>query len=239
MGTTAILLVHGILGRPEQFKGIVPLIPKEWTVRNITLKGHGGTPKEFGRYPMSEWKAEVHEEATKLCEQYDHVLMVGHSLGTLFSMQEALALPIEGLFLTNIPLGVKITPKLVKLSVQVFLDKIDQKDEFIVAAKNAYGISHDCNIFHYIKWIPRYFELFSEISNGRKIVSDVKTDTVVLLSSKDEMAAPKKTADILRKKTNMEPIIMPESGHFYYASDDLKIMQNAFLDFIKKHEENA
>lgn len=33
------------------------------------------------------------------------------------------------------------------------------------------GISLDRNIFHYIKRIPRYFELFSEIKNTRKEIS--------------------------------------------------------------------
>lgn len=234
METTAILLVHGILGRPEQFNYLLPLIPKDWKVRNITLKGHGGTPKDLGRYPVSEWKADVHKEAEKLCEEYDRVLMVGHSLGTLFSIQESLILPIEGLFLTNVPLGVRITPKLLKLCAEIYLDKVDESDKFVVAAKELYGIEPDKNIFHYAGWIPRYFELFSEVSHARKIVSEVKVDSIAFISLKDEMASPK-SAKILRKKTDMEVVLMPESGHLYYDPDDKKKMTDAFEEFVKRH----
>lgn len=231
MGTTAVLLVHGILGRPEQFNYLLPLIPKDWEVRNLTLKGHGGTPKEFGRYPVSQWKEEVHREAETLCSQYDRVFMVGHSLGTLFSIQESLKLPIEGMFLTNVPLGVRITPRLFKMCIRIFLDRVDQSDAFIVAAKNAYGISLDRNVFHYIKWVPRFLELFSEISHTGRIVSEVKVDSMAFISARDEMASPR-SAKILRKKTDMEVTVLPESGHFYYSDKDKQLMQSAFLKFL-------
>lgn len=239
MGTTAILLVHGILGRPEQFSALMPLIPQDWIVRNITLKGHGGTPQEFGKYPMSDWKAEVHREAAELCDKYDTVLIVGHSLGTLFAMEESLCLPIEGLFLTNVPLGVRVTPKLFKMSIQVFLERIDQKDEFVVAAKNAYGILPDRNILHYIKWIPRFCELFGRISHARKIIDSVKVNSTAVISSKDEMAAPRKSAKIINQRTEMKLIILPDSGHFYYAGADRKVLQEAFGEFVSKYCLNA
>lgn len=231
MGTTAVLFVHGILGRPEQFKDLVPLVPQEYAVRNLTLKGHGGTPKDFGRYSISEWKEEVHREAVALCEKYDRVLMVGHSLGTLFSMEEAQRLPIAGLFLANVPLKVRVTGRLFKMSFQVFFERVDESNEFIVGARDSYGIAPDQNIFHYIKWIPRYLELFREMRHARRRVQDVKTPAIAFISERDEMASPK-AADILRERTDMEVVMLPRSGHFYYEAGDKRLMQERFQEFL-------
>lgn len=118
---TAVLLVHGILGRPEQFKDLLPLIPKKWYIRNLTLKGHGSTPEELGKYPVSEWKAEVHREAAELCDNYEHVYIVGHSLGTIFAIQESLVLPVEKLFLINVPLRVGLPADCLNWDFRCFL----------------------------------------------------------------------------------------------------------------------
>ncbi len=233
MADSAILFVHGILGRPEQFEPLIPLVPKDWDIKNLILKGHGGTPKDFGRYPMKEWKSEVHSTLKNLCDNHRHVYVVGHSLGTLFAIQESMKLPIEGLFLLNVPLGVRVTGKLFKLCFQVFFDCIDKKDPFVMAAKKSYGISNDRNLLHYAKWVPRYIELFQEIKYTRNTVDKLTTPTIAFISLKDEMASPV-SARILKEKSKARVIIMRESGHFYYAPKDLEKMKRVFVaDFIK------
>lgn len=233
MGKTGIFLVHGILGRKEQFDPLLPLIPKEFVVRNITLKGHGQTPVEFGKWPMNEWKKDVHKELSKLCEECDHVYIVGHSLGTLFAIQESLILPVDGMFLLNVPLKVKITPKLFSLMFQMFFDCVDPKDPFISAAKNSCGIALDKNLLHYVKWIPRYIELFREIHYTRKIVDKVTTKSIACISVFDEMAAPA-SAYYLRNNPNMKVLILRKSGHFYYENHDLMRIKKLFIGILPK-----
>ena len=228
---TAVLLVHGILGRPEQFKDLLPLIPKKWYIRNLTLKGHGSTPEELGKYPVSEWKAEVHREAAELCDNYEHVYIVGHSLGTIFAIQESLVLPVGKLFLINVPLRVGITRRLFKLGFQVFFDCVDENDQFMVAAQKAYGVCLDRNIFHYRKWIFRYLELFSQIRQTRKIIGELSAQTMAFISAKDEMASPI-SGDILAEMTKAEVVVMPDSGHVYYAPEDLEVMKDCFTKFL-------
>ena len=44
---TAVLMIHGIFGTPRHFDDIVNLAPKDWSVYNILLDGHGKGVREF------------------------------------------------------------------------------------------------------------------------------------------------------------------------------------------------
>ena len=46
---SAVLFIHGILGTPNHFKEFIPLVPKEYSVHNLLLDGHGKGVKEFSR----------------------------------------------------------------------------------------------------------------------------------------------------------------------------------------------
>lgn len=227
----AILLVHGILGRPEQFDFLLPLIPSDWTVRNITLIGHGGTPLDFGRASMKKWREQVHSEIMDLKSTHDVLYVVGHSMGTLFALEESLLVPVDALFLLNPPLKVHIPFQLLKLTYSVYMDKIDPDDYKIVAGKNAYGIGPDKNLLHYVRWIPRYLELFAEISATRKILPSVKTPAYAFISLEDEMASPK-SAGVFSKLSSIPVTLLPHSTHFYYEEADKEVMKSAFLKEI-------
>lgn len=230
MTKTAVLFVHGIIGRKEQFDFLIPHVPSDWTYRNITLDGHGGTPLDFAHTSMKKWKAQVHEEAIALRNTHDKFYIVGHSMGTLFAMSESLEITVDGLFLLNVPLKVHIPKQLLKLTWSVYRDKIDPDDKLIVAGKNAYGIGPDKNIFHYVGWVPRYLELFREIARVNKLVSKITTPSHAYISKLDEMASPK-TAGILREKSSIPVTELLSSSHFYYAPEDMELI---VADFKKE-----
>ena len=227
----AILFVHGILGTPEHFKRFIKLIPNDWTVRNLTLKGHCGTAKDFSAASMAVWKLQVSEALCELRSMGKKIYIVAHSMGTLFALQEAGEASVEALFLLDVPLKVRITARLVKTCWQVFRNKTGAGERWVMAAKKAYSIAPDNNIFHYIGWIPRYAELFSEIRKTRKKIKKLQTPCYVYLSAKDEMVSPK-TAVLLKDKTNAIVKMLRESGHFYYESRDEKMLLKDFQEFI-------
>ncbi len=160
---TAALFIHGILGTPNHFRSLIPFVPSNWSIHNILLKGHGGSVKDFSDASMSKWKQQVHEALKFLMESHNKVIIVAHSMGTLFAIQEAVETQIAALFLLNTPLKIRITPRLFKTAWKVFSGNIKPDDEWMLAAQSVYGIGRDMNILHYFGWIPRYLELFSEI----------------------------------------------------------------------------
>ena len=96
---SAILFIHGILGTPNHFAPFLLHIPPEWSICNILLKGHGGGVRDFSRATMAEWKNQVQYALDELLKEHDRVLIVAHSMGTLFAIQEAIKKPIAELLL--------------------------------------------------------------------------------------------------------------------------------------------
>ena len=40
---TALLMIHGIVGTPAHFSMLYPYVPKDWSIYNMVLDGHGGS----------------------------------------------------------------------------------------------------------------------------------------------------------------------------------------------------
>ena len=53
---TAVLFIHGIAGTPNHFKDFLPLVPKEFSVYNLLLDGHGGKTEDFSKTSMKKWE---------------------------------------------------------------------------------------------------------------------------------------------------------------------------------------
>lgn len=235
---TVILFVHGILGAPNHFDPFLPLVPSHWSICNMLLKGHGGSVKDFSAASMDAWKAQVHKTLESLRKEYGRVVIVAHSMGTLFAIHEAIADPVEALFLMNVPLKVGVKPRLIKTCWRILRGKIPEDDKWTLAARQVYGVENDKNIFHYIGWIPRYFELFSEIRKTRKVVPMCTSHCQAYLSLQDEMVSPK-SAKYLRENENITLQMLPASGHFYYDPADMAHLRAEFQEMIKRIERKS
>ena len=187
----AILFIHGILGTTSHFEPFLSLVPPNWSICNLSLKGHGGSVKDFSQASMTEWKQQVKNALEELSETNNKIIIVAHSMGTLFAIQEAIEKPVEELFLLNVPLKVRVTLRLFRTSWRVFTGNIKPDDKWSLAAQNAYSIERDNHILRYFGWIPRYLELFSEIRKTRKIIGKLPTPSHIYLSMLDEMVSPK------------------------------------------------
>ena len=112
---TAVVFIHGIVGTPDQFNPLLPLVPKDWSVDNLLLPGHGGSVRDFSRSSMAAWRAHVAEHIDRLAEDHRRILLVGHSMGTLFCIDEAVKRPdtVAGLFLLASPLRIFMRPSAV------------------------------------------------------------------------------------------------------------------------------
>ena len=166
----ALLFIHGILGTTSHFEPFLSFVPPNWEICNLSLKGHGGSVKDFSQASMAEWKQQVKNALEKLLDTNSKVIIVAHSMGTLFAIQEAIEKPVDELFLLNVPLKVRVTFRLFRTSWRVFTGNMKPDDKWSIAAQNAYGIERDPHILRYFGWIPRYLELFSEIRKTRKII---------------------------------------------------------------------
>lgn len=227
----AVLCVHGILGHPGFFDFLLPLVPRDWSVTNILLKGHGGSVKDFSAASMDEWKLQVAEAVAKLRGTHEKVLIVAHSMGTLFAVREAVAGNVDALFLMNTPLKIRVTRRLLSTPLKVLSGNIKKEDRWTQAALEAYGIEQDVNLLHYLGWVPRYLELFAEIRSVRKIISRLTVRTQVYLSAHDEMVSPA-SAKLFKECHSVKVKVLPTSGHYYYSDSDTRMLQDDFRQFV-------
>ena len=231
---TAVLFIHGIVGTPNHFTDFVNLVPSEMSVCNMLLDGHGKGVSEFSKTSMDKWKSQVDAKVTELSKTHSKIIIVAHSMGTLFAINESVKHPdkIQKLFLLATPLKLFIKPQMMLNTMKVYFGLIKDSDKMAQAAQRAYGIKDSKNIFKYIGWIPRYLELFKEIKAVRKSVPLISTPCDVYQSAHDEMVSVKST-NILNKNNNIRVNVLAKSSHYYYDDDDYKYLLNEFSDFIQ------
>ncbi len=214
---TVVVFIHGIVGTPNHFKDLVPLVPEEFSVCNMLLDGHGKGVKEFAKTSMKKWKNQVHEKIAELSETHENILIVAHSMGTLFAIKEALSNPkIKELFLLAVPFKVGIKPAMFSNSMMLYLGGSKKDNPRIAAQKNAYGVENDLRFWRYIGWIPRYLELFGEIRRVRPLAKQIPIPCQAFQSRKDEVVS-RSAMKYLQENPRISARFLEGSTHCYYA----------------------
>lgn len=226
----AVVMIHGILGTPRHFDFLLPLIPEDCSVYNLLLDGHGGSVTDFSHTSMKKWKAQVTEKLDDVLLRYDEVILVSHSMGTLFSIQEAVARPdkISHLFLLQIPLRPRLKLRYAFYSVLMPFGIVPKAAE---AMKNGSSLILTRKLWQYLGWIPRFLELFAECRHTRKIMGMLTVPCQVFQSRLDEMVSPKSCKDI-SAHPHYQMKTLQQSGHFAYMGDDLSLLKSEFSNLF-------
>lgn len=222
--------MHGIVGNNRIFDFLQPCVPEDYEVRFVVLKGHGGNALDFSRASMAQWKAQVEEAVRDLNVRCERVLGVGHSMGCLLLMEQAVCGRLSGLFLLNPPLIIR--PRISSLTNAFKVATgCTRRDPVAIAAKEAYGVSIDLNPLHYYGWAARYMELFSEVGRIKKVVCNVKCPVWAFLSAKDELVslASGRALEKLPVKTIR---VLSDSTHYYYSEGDRRVVQEEFENVL-------
>ena len=228
---TAILFVHGIVGTPDQFLPLLPLVPETWSCVNVLLPGHGGSVSDFSRSSMAAWRSAVRAEIDALSATHRRILLVGHSMGTLFCIDESLRRDtVCGLFLLACPLYPKMTLRAARQSLQVAFG-IRGRSEEAQAAHKACSVRATWRLWEYLGWIPRYLELFQAAAQGRKQIGEVTVPTIAVQSDKDELVS-RRSCPLLNAAPAVTLHTLPRSRHFWYPPEDLTALQDVFRTFI-------
>lgn len=229
---TAVLLIHGICGTPNHFTtqiSMLDLVPENWSVYNVLLDGHGAGVREFGKSSMNRWKDQVWGIFHELAERHDRVILVAHSMGTLFSIQLALENPkkIPFLFLIGVPLRPGLRLFGIVNTFRVALNLVREDKPFEKALRDDCGIDPSPWLWHYIGWIPRYLELFREIYRTEKVLENLTVPCVAYQSKKDELVS-NFTRGVLERSAVVDVVDLWNSTHCYYDPADAEILRSDF-----------
>lgn len=230
--TTAVLFIHGIIGSPNQFDFLIPAIPPNVSFYNILLDGHGKGVKEFSKTSMAKWEAQIHAAIDMLTASHVEVMIVGHSMGCLFAIEHAIRNPkITKIMLLAAPMKIFLKPAVLENAHKSRKGNPDANDPIGQAACKYCSITHSKNIFAYLGWLPRYFELFSKIRHTRRILPRLSTPTLAFQSGKDEMVS-KRAIKTLSTNSVIHTSMLPDSSHFYYSPNDAEIICGAIRNWL-------
>ena len=230
--TVGILVVHGITSTPNHFRDLLGLIPVRFSVHALLLDGHGKTVKDFSASSMKKWVEQVSQAVEELSQCHREIYILAHSLGTLLSIEQAIKNEkITRMFLLDSPLHIFVRPVMVPIALKFSRGKADPTDPLLEGFAQSYSIAPDKNPFHYLGWLPRFLELLFKSRKTRKLIPKINCPTVVFQSQKDELVSMK-SCDCFRDNPNITLQILPHSGHCYYPSEDLQLLQSSFTDFL-------
>ncbi len=223
----AVLLVHGILGTPNHFRDLLPLIPESWSVYNILLDGHGGSAEDFSRTSMDKWKAQVDRQLDDILLTHRQILIIAHSMGTLFAIRQAIRRPepVAGLFLLNVPLAPMLRPRTAADCLRLALGRPGKSASAQAMAADS-GVALTPKLWKYIGWTPRFWELLEEVKATKKLLPQLHTPTLVFQSRHDELVHLS-ACKHLEGHPSITLARLEHSGHFAYAPEDTKRLQSA------------
>lgn len=229
----AVLFIHGIIGTPDHFVDFLPIVPQNYSVYNMLLDGHGKTVEDFCHTSMMKWKEQVNDAVEMLMKQHSQIIIVAHSMGTLFAISEAVKHPdaVKELFLLASPMKVKVKPRMLTSATKVYFG-IEDDDVYADAARRTYGIPDKQNLSKYAGWVPRYRELFKEIKEARSVLKYVKAKTHVYMSMDDELVSID-SIKYLKENKAFDIKILGKSAHFYYEESDYKKLLNEFAKIFE------
>lgn len=225
-----VLMVHGIVSTPRFFDDFAAALPGDVSVHCVLLPGHGGTVKEFGRHPAGEWTAHIRAALDEMRGSHERVYIVAHSLGTLLAIREAVRddARIAGMLLLCVPLRIWAKPSglLGKVLKGVGLGK--QPAELYTY----YGIEQDWRVWRYIRWIPRYLELFRESAAARREIARLKTPAIAYMAKQDELVSLRGVKELAANQA-IEVRYLPGSNHNEFPPEDKAALLDALREMCK------
>jgi esterase/lipase len=223
----AILFIHGIVGHPNQFRLFDPCIPKDIHSYYLLLKGHGGSVDDFAKATMEDWQKQVDEKLEELSSLYDAVYLVGHSMGTLFSLQRMNHPKVKGLFLLAVPLSFS-------LRLRPFIQKAQSalKKPKEVPPNPTIGVELENNPLKYILWLPNVRALLKEARRTKDLLKkeNPKIPCVIFQSAKDELVAYSSAKSL--QESGFTVRWLKHSTHHIYTKADADILKQAFALWI-------
>lgn len=238
LADTLVIFIHGIVEGPSQFRPFIDItLQAGCSCAALLLPGHGGSASEFAHSSQREWILYVKRELEHFRQQYPHLILVGHSMGTLLSMIAYTENPsgIDGLIVIAAPLHIQVSMRAIRNNLKIaFSESIPPNDPAYPLTK-AISVAH-CPIPQYVTWVPRLADLFRLIAQTRKVLPQIRVPLLAIHSDRDELVGIR-SIDYLRQsvpETYLHIVRLPHSTHFTYTPEDWDKLCRSYLSMLKR-----
>ena len=231
-----VIFVHGFLGGPGQFDALVEAVNAQgFAAQTLLLPGHGGRAWEFARHSSREWQAAVDDALRLGLAQYEKVVLMGHSLGGLLSVNASLrAGPAHGLALWATPLKFRMRLSGLKNDLAVAL--LPRRLQNAVA--RAYVQASNVRVITplgYLMTLPRMAELPLLMAATERELSKVRGPVLLIQSKGDEIVHPSSIQRLQKglKGAEVTCIAQHTSWHAYFPDDEFALLRDRFIAWLK------
>ncbi|MGI6315673.1 MAG: alpha/beta hydrolase [Christensenellales bacterium] len=217
---TAILLVHGHMGSPRQFRELLPLLPVGADTVCLTLPGHAADVAAFRTSDRSQWQRAVMETVETLRSEYDRLLLVGHSMGGLLLTLEAIRDPgkILGIVALALPLGIRLTRRGIGIRLAALHPPREDEDPDVTAARNLCGIS-GLIPRHIPGLLPNTLGLMALIRETNRRLPGLNVPMLALQGRRDEIVSPAAVRRACGKNPRITLEMLEGTSHFRYPPE--------------------
>jgi len=229
-----VIFIHGFMGSPRQFDTLVQTVHEQGlSVAALLLPNHGSTPKDFGSGTFQRWQAYVDTEVESFSREYEHIWLVGHSMGGLLSINAAARFQknARGVFMIASPFKLTLFSRNVaKIGLKiVFGRKVDP-------VRIAYLSHCSISLSPSIMWrsVKPWKELKKLMAAALENLPSVHAPVTAAYSSSDELVSLD-SLGILFSGLNEAPyeqLLLSDSLHVYYTEDEQDMIRRALLKMI-------
>lgn len=242
--STAVLGLHGYGGYPGELALPAQLLHQAGcSVCVPRLPGHGTTQQDFDRTTRHDWVSAAVESYLDLSAVYEHVYVMGHSMGALLAVLLSAVFPVERIVLMAPALEMRsrymsLVPvlRLLRRSIPIdwnpdpsveFFDDRDPDDDTVLGKEYWSSLN--------LKQINELFKLRKEAT---RLLSKVCADTLVLTGGKDP-TVPEHVGAMIAAKTRgpVRHVHLPEASHLIpydpNAAERTKAMNEILSLFVE------
>lgn len=215
-----VIFVHGITEGTEQFRELAAWAG-EMGMDSVVLSlpGHGVTAGAFARSGRKAWEDCVYEAVERCRREYDHIFLVGHSMGGLLSMLAWLhdAERIAGVVVIGCPLHVWVAGRAVRHILDVRYQP-ETDDAEVEAMRHAVNVAPGSTL-GYLRWLPRLRDLFAMMRTVRRGLPRLAVPLLVVQGMRDELVDARRSLQCFRRRVSpewLQTLELPRSTHFLY-----------------------
>jgi len=229
-----VIFIHGFMGSSKQFDSLMDAAYKHgYSIDALLLPGHGGSVKKFSTGTYERWQNYVDSEVEHYSQEYDKIILVGHSMGGLLAINASIKFPdkICCLFVITCPFIItSFSFYALKVRLQQAFSRMDNP------IKAAYLKNSSVALTPNLMWgtIKPYMEFKKLMRAARDVLPEVKVPINAVYSSADELTSIK-SLKVLRTELINAPLkemILFDSLHAYYTEIDQLAMGEFLINTL-------
>ncbi len=224
---TAILLFHGFTATTVEVRPMAKYLNEQgYTVSGPLLPGHGVSPEELNRTSFMNWIDAAENAYLDLKSKYEHVFVLGESMGGLCTLWLAAKHPeIAGVMVfapaLNIPnlWQTRLIWPFIKYKHKTNVDLSSPWQGFNVVPLRAAAQLHK----------------FQQVI--RKNLADIRQPILVFQGKLDRTINPLSSPEVLERvfSENSELVWLEESGHCILLDKQMDLVKTLCFTFIQKN----